>query len=55
MRFLNPIKISELAKQINAQLLGDDTLLATGINEIHHVEKGDITFVDFEKYWNFGE
>ena len=51
MRFPTPIKVSELAKQINAQLLGDDTLLASGINEIHHVEKGDITFVDFEKYY----
>lgn len=51
MRFPNPIKVSDLAKQLNAQLLGDDSLLARGINEIHHVETGDITFVDFEKYY----
>ncbi len=51
MRFPTSIKVSELAKQLNAQLLGDDTLLASGINEIHHVEAGDITFVDFEKYY----
>src|SRR4030095_1776357 len=31
---------------------GDATQLATGINEIHKVQPGDISFVDFEKYYN---
>lgn len=51
MRFPNPIKVNELAQSLNAQLLGDEAMLATGINEIHHVEEGDITFVDVEKYY----
>jgi UDP-3-O-[3-hydroxymyristoyl] glucosamine N-acyltransferase len=34
-----------------ATLIGDDSLVATGINEIHQVEKGDISFVDAEKYY----
>ena len=37
---------------IGAELEGNDALMATGINEIHKVEQGDITFVDFEKYYN---
>jgi UDP-3-O-[3-hydroxymyristoyl] glucosamine N-acyltransferase len=51
MKFPQPIAIKEIARQINAEIIGDDTLLATGINEIHKVEKGDITFSDIAKYF----
>ncbi|WP_020538427.1 UDP-3-O-(3-hydroxymyristoyl)glucosamine N-acyltransferase [Lewinella cohaerens] len=51
MKFPLPLPVSELAEQIGAELLGDSDLLATGINEVHHVEEGDITFVDVEKYY----
>jgi UDP-3-O-[3-hydroxymyristoyl] glucosamine N-acyltransferase len=51
MKFLQPIPIKAIAERIHAQIIGDDTLLATGINEIHKVEKGDITFVDVAKYF----
>jgi UDP-3-O-[3-hydroxymyristoyl] glucosamine N-acyltransferase len=51
MKFPQPIPIKEIARRINAEIIGDDTLLATGINEIHKVEKGDITFVDVPKYF----
>lgn len=51
MKFPLPLPVSELAAQIGAELLGDSDLLATGINEVHHVEEGDITFVDVEKYY----
>jgi transposase InsO family protein len=33
-------------------LLGDKTLKATGINEIHQVQPGDVTFVDVRKYFS---
>jgi UDP-3-O-[3-hydroxymyristoyl] glucosamine N-acyltransferase len=51
MKFPQPIPIKEIARQINAEIIGDETLLATGINEIHKVEKGDITFADVAKYF----
>lgn len=51
MKFPQPIPVKEIAQKINAKLIGDDTLEATGINEIHKVQKGDITFVDVKKYF----
>lgn len=51
MKFPLPLPVIELADQIDATILGDHDLLATGINEVHHVEAGDITFVDVEKYY----
>jgi UDP-3-O-[3-hydroxymyristoyl] glucosamine N-acyltransferase len=51
MRLRQPITAAQLTKQLNATLLGDGDLLVTGINEIHHVEEGDLTFVDFHKYY----
>lgn len=51
MKLPEPISVRELAQIIGAELIGDDTLMATGINEIHQVEKGDVSFVDVEKYY----
>ncbi len=51
MRFPSPIPVSHLAERFNAKLLGDEQQFAHGINEIHKVEHGDITFVDVEKYY----
>lgn len=51
MKFENPIAVKEIAAMIGAELSGDETLMATGLNEIHKVEPGDISFVDFEKYY----
>lgn len=52
MNFPQPIPVKELAQRIGATLIGDDTLEAIGINEIHQVRKGDVTFVDVAKYFN---
>ncbi|MCB0642026.1 MAG: UDP-3-O-(3-hydroxymyristoyl)glucosamine N-acyltransferase [Phaeodactylibacter sp.] len=52
MKFEQPIPVKSIAEQIGAKLIGDDTLEVTGINEIHKVEAGDITFVDVKKYFN---
>lgn len=51
MKFLSPISITELAKKYQCEIIGDASIVATGINEIHKVETGDITFVDVEKYF----
>jgi UDP-3-O-[3-hydroxymyristoyl] glucosamine N-acyltransferase len=52
MRFPAPIPVRHLAERFGATLLGDDTLEATGINEIHKVESGDIAFSDVKKYFD---
>jgi len=36
---------------IHAELVGNTTASATGINEIHKVEEGDLVFVDHPKYY----
>ena len=52
MRLPEPIPVKEIAREFNATLIGDETLHATGVNEIHKVTPGDITFSDVEKYFN---
>ncbi len=51
MKFPQPIPVQDLARRFNAQLIGDGSLQATGINEIHKVEAGDIAFSDAPKYF----
>lgn len=51
MKFEQPIPVKEIARLTGARISGDSSLHATGINEIHKVEPGDITFVDYEKYY----
>lgn len=52
MRLNQPTTAAKLATHLKATLIGDGDLPVTGINEIHHVEKGDLTFVDFHKYYD---
>jgi UDP-3-O-[3-hydroxymyristoyl] glucosamine N-acyltransferase len=49
----NPLKAKEIAGIIgnNVELVGDENAVVTGINEIHMVKQGDITFVDNRKYY----
>lgn len=51
MKFKQPIPVSTIAAAYNMDILGNSTLLASGINVIHRVEAGDITFVDIPKYY----
>jgi UDP-3-O-[3-hydroxymyristoyl] glucosamine N-acyltransferase len=51
MRFEKPVPITEIARLIGAELTGNEKGLATGINEIHKVEEGDLVFVDHPKYY----
>jgi len=51
MRFEKPVPVQEIAKLIGAEVSGNSSGLATGINEIHRVEEGDLAFVDHPKYY----
>ncbi len=52
MKFAAPVSLHWLSDLIDAKVLGNEQLQATGINEIHRVEAGDICFVDHPKYYN---
>lgn len=51
MRLDKPVTVQWIANFIGAELVGNTSALATGINEIHKVEEGDIVFVDHPKYY----
>jgi UDP-3-O-[3-hydroxymyristoyl] glucosamine N-acyltransferase len=51
MKFPSPVPLSWVAEFLGAKLLGDPHALATGINELHKVEPGDLAFVDHPKYY----
>jgi UDP-3-O-[3-hydroxymyristoyl] glucosamine N-acyltransferase len=51
MKFPSPVPLSWVAELIGARLLGNPQALATGINELHKVEPGDLAFVDHPKYY----
>ena len=51
MKFPSPVSLSWLSEFLNAKLIGNTGASATGINEIHKVEKGDLVFVDHPKYY----
>jgi len=52
MKFPSPISLEEVAILIGATYSGSATFQVTGINEIHMVSTGDLTFVDHPKYYN---
>lgn len=52
MRFDKPVPLTEIAQLIGARIIGNDAAAATGINEIHKVEEGDLVFVDHPKYYS---
>jgi UDP-3-O-[3-hydroxymyristoyl] glucosamine N-acyltransferase len=51
MRFEKPVPIIEIARLIDAEIIGESEGAASGINEIHMVEEGDLVFVDHPKYY----
>lgn len=50
MRFDEPVPLAQIAELIGAEIIGNGGT-ATGINEIHKVEAGDLVFVDHPKYY----
>jgi UDP-3-O-[3-hydroxymyristoyl] glucosamine N-acyltransferase len=53
MKFNAPVNISDIALWTSSEIIGDRHALVYGLNEIHNVTQGDITFVDHEKYYDF--
>jgi UDP-3-O-[3-hydroxymyristoyl] glucosamine N-acyltransferase len=52
MKFPSPVSVKWIAEFIKAELVGNVNANATGINEIHNVEEGDLVFVDHPKYYD---
>jgi UDP-3-O-[3-hydroxymyristoyl] glucosamine N-acyltransferase len=52
MKFPKSFLIAEIAEMLNKKFVGSSSNLVLGINEIHMVENGDITFVDHPKYYD---
>ena len=52
MRLDKPVPVQWIADFIGAEIAGNTSATATGINEIHKVENGDIVFVDHPKYYD---
>ena len=52
MKLPSPVSITWIATFIQARIVGNTDASATGINELHKVEKGDLVFVDHPKYYD---
>jgi len=52
MKLSPPLRIEEIARMTGAGFTGDPDFMISGINEIHMVEAGDLTFVDHPKYYD---
>jgi UDP-3-O-[3-hydroxymyristoyl] glucosamine N-acyltransferase len=52
MQFPAPVSLRWIADLVGARIVGDADAQATGINEIHRVEPGDLVFVDHPKYYD---
>ncbi len=52
MKLIPSKTLKEIASLIGCEFEGSPDFPVTGINEIHKVEKGDLTFVDHSKYYD---
>ncbi|MFN3529154.1 MAG: UDP-3-O-(3-hydroxymyristoyl)glucosamine N-acyltransferase [Bacteroidia bacterium] len=52
MKLQHPISLAQAADFLQCRMLGNPDLPITGLNEIHKVRTGDLTFVDFHKYYD---
>jgi UDP-3-O-[3-hydroxymyristoyl] glucosamine N-acyltransferase len=52
MKLKPAIALQEVVDFLGARIIGNSEIAVSGINEIHMVEEGDITFVDHPKYYN---
>ncbi|MES2372020.1 MAG: UDP-3-O-(3-hydroxymyristoyl)glucosamine N-acyltransferase [Bacteroidota bacterium] len=52
MKFPAPVSAQWIADLVQAEVAGNVAALASGINEIHKVESGDLVFVDHPKYYD---
>ncbi len=44
--------VGAIAQFLGRKVVGNESLIVTGINEIHRVEPGDLVFVDHPKYYD---
>lgn len=51
MKFPKDYSLQEISDLIKKSFIGDPAFKVSGINEIHMVEHGDLTFVDHPKYY----
>lgn len=52
MKLQEPIAVRWIADFVQATLHGKTDAMATGLNEIHKVQPGDVSFVDHPKYYD---
>lgn len=52
MKLSQPITLGQAADFLKCKQIGPDDLLISGLNEIHKVENGDLSFVDYHKYYD---
>lgn len=52
MKFTKSVPLGKLAELTGTRVIGDANAIVHGINEIHMVTQGDITFVDHPKYYD---
>ncbi len=52
MHFQSPLTVAQIEQLTASSAKGDKDLLIKGINEIHQVQVGDLTFVDHPKYYD---
>lgn len=52
MKLETPITLAEAADFLQIEFIGDSEALIQGLNVVHKAEPGDLTFVDFSKYYN---
>lgn len=52
MKLKSPITLGEAAVFLKCKFIGKEDMSITGLNEIHKVKSGDLTFVDYHKYYD---
>lgn len=52
MKLVQAKTVKEIAELIGGRVIGDESHLVIGLNEIHRVEIGDLVFVDHPKYYD---
>ena len=51
MDFPTPLTVNEIAAIVDAKVIGNGNFVSKGLNELHVVREGDVTFVDHPKYY----
>ncbi len=51
MKLKAPVSVKWIAEFTNSTIIGNENILIDGINEVHKITPGDVSFVDIEKYY----